>query len=105
MISLRLTPKSSRDAIEGLERLSDGREIIKARVRAIADEGKANAAALHLFSRALDVAMSKVTLVSGSTSRIKMIRIEGDGAVLAKALQLALDNASSTSKTERAHSI
>jgi uncharacterized protein YggU (UPF0235/DUF167 family) len=74
-----------------LDILSDGREIVKARVRAIADQGKANAAALQLFSRALDVASSKVKLVSGSTSRIKIIRIEGDGALLAKTLQLALD--------------
>lgn len=91
IISVRLTPKSSRDAIEGLDILSDGREIVKARVRAIADQGKANAAALQLFSRAFDVASSKVKLVSGSTSRIKIIRIEGDGALLAKTLQLALD--------------
>jgi len=97
IVSVRLTPRSLRDALEGVELLSDGKAIVKARVRAVADQGKANAALLQVISQVLKVPVSKVTLQSGSTSRMKTIRVEGDGAVLAaslaKALQLALDEA------------
>lgn len=95
ILSVRLTPKSSRDALDGVDVLSDGKAIVKVKVRALADQGKANAALLQVISQALKVPVSKVTLVSGSTSRMKIIRVEGDGAVLAaslaKVLQLALD--------------
>ncbi|NDA46624.1 MAG: hypothetical protein EBY21_04975 [Alphaproteobacteria bacterium] len=97
ILSVRLTPKSSRDALDGVDVLSDGKAIVKVKVRALADQGKANAALLQVISQALKVPVSKVTLVSGSTSRMKIIRVEGDGAVLAaslaKVLQLALDEA------------
>jgi uncharacterized protein (TIGR00251 family) len=76
ILSVRLTPRSSRDALEGVELLSDGKAIVKARVRAVADQGRANAALLQVVSQALKVPVSKVTLQSGSTSRMKTIRVE-----------------------------
>jgi uncharacterized protein len=34
MLAVRLTPKGGRDAVETVERLSDGRSMLKVRVRA-----------------------------------------------------------------------
>ena len=38
LLTLRLTPKSSRDAVEGIEVLANGRSVLKARVRAVPEE-------------------------------------------------------------------
>ena len=86
LLSLRLTPKSSRDAIEGVESLSDGRSVLKARVRAVPEDGKANEALLRLLANALDLPMRAMRLVSGATGRTKVIRIEGSPDAIAARL-------------------
>jgi uncharacterized protein (TIGR00251 family) len=89
-LTVRLTPKGGRDAIDGIERLADGRAVLKARVRAAPTEGEANAALVKLLARALDVAPRSVSLRAGETARIKRLRIEGPGAALAAALERIL---------------
>lgn len=86
-VTVRLTPKGGRDAIEGVERLADRRSVLKARVRAAASEGEANAALLKLLARALAVAPRDVSLAAGATARIKRVTIAGDGPTLAAALE------------------
>jgi len=86
-VSARLTPKGGRDAIEGIEQLADGRVVLKARVRAAASEGEANAALVRLIAATLDIAPRRVTLTAGATARIKRLMIEGDAAALAAALE------------------
>lgn len=85
-LSVRLTPKGGRDAIDGTEVLADGRAVLKARVRAAPTEGEANAALVRLLAKALDVAPRRVSVVAGTTARIKRVMIEGDRAALAAAL-------------------
>ena len=87
VIDLRLTPRGGRDALEGTELRADGRAVLKARVRAAATEGEANAALCRLIARELDVAPRQVELAAGATSRIKRIRVRGDPAALITALQ------------------
>jgi uncharacterized protein (TIGR00251 family) len=87
VVSIRLTPKGGRDAVEGVEQLADGRSILKARVRAAPSEGEANAALLKLVARTLDVAARDVDLVAGATARVKRVKIAGDPAALAAALE------------------
>jgi len=43
-LTIRLTPKGGRDAIDGVDVLADGRPVLKIRVRAAASDGEANAA-------------------------------------------------------------
>ena len=83
---MRLTPKGGRDAIDGVETMSDGKAVLKARVRAVPEDGKANAALVELIAKALRVPRSAVTVVAGQTSRVKTLEIAGDGAELAAAL-------------------
>jgi uncharacterized protein len=80
---VRVTPKSSGDVLEGIERLADGTAVLKARVRAAPNDGKANAAVVALVARRLEVASRTLHLAAGATSRIKRIDIDGDADRLA----------------------
>jgi uncharacterized protein YggU (UPF0235/DUF167 family) len=77
-LDVRLTPRSLRDAIEGVERLADGHCVLKARVRAAPVEGEANAALARLIASALGVAPRQVELTAGGAARLKRLRISGD---------------------------
>ena len=87
IVTVRLTPKGGRDAIDGVDTLDDGRAVLKVRVRAIPSEGEANAALGRLLAKAVGVPPSRVDIVGGATSRIKRVKIVGD----AKALGLVLE--------------
>ena len=86
-LAVRLTPKGGRDAVEGIERLADGRCVLKVRVRAAASEGEANAALIRVLAKSLAIAPRDVTLVAGATSRIKRLKIVGQAGALAAALE------------------
>jgi uncharacterized protein len=87
ILTVRLTPKGGRDAVEGIDHLSDGRAVLKVRVRAAPTEGEANAALIALIAKSLKLAPRQVSLVAGATARIKRIRIAGDAARLAGQLE------------------
>lgn len=84
---VRLTPKGGRDAIDGIETLSDGRAVLKVRVQAAPSEGEANAALIKLIAKAVGVPPRDVSLVAGATARIKRLNISGDGPTLVAALE------------------
>jgi uncharacterized protein (TIGR00251 family) len=86
-VALRVTPRGGRDEVDGLERLADGRTVLKVRVRAVADGGAANRAVTELLAKALGVPRVKVRVQSGTTSRLKQIAIDGDPAKLGDALR------------------
>lgn len=86
-VTVRLTPRGGRDAIDGIERRADGQCVLKARVRAAASEGEANAALVALIAHAVSVPPRDVSLVSGATARIKRLAIAGHGPTLAGALE------------------
>ncbi|MEZ5789643.1 MAG: DUF167 family protein [Nitratireductor sp.] len=84
-VFVRVTPKSSRDAIEGLEMSADGKTRLKARVRAVPEDGKANKAVCELVARSASLSKSSVQLSSGTTSRNKSVFIscdEGEVAII-----------------------
>ena len=86
-LTVRLTPRGGRDAIDGVEQMADGRCVLKVRVRAAPSEGEANAALIQLIAKAVSVPRRDVALTAGTTSRIKRILISGDGAALAAKLE------------------
>lgn len=75
---VRLTPKSSRDVVEGVGAGADGRAFLKARVRAVPEQGKANQALEKLLASALGVPAGSVSIVAGGTARLKTVRVAGD---------------------------
>ena len=84
---VRLTPKAALDRIDGVEVTGDGRSHLKIRVRAVPENGAANAALARLVAKAIGVPASSVSVVAGHTSRLKTLRILGDGAELAKSVE------------------
>src|SRR6202789_1218762 len=85
-VALRVTPRGGRDDIDGVETLADGRTVLKVRVRAIAEGGEANRAVTELLASALGVPKAKVRILSGITSRLKQVTVDGDPERLGEAL-------------------
>jgi len=90
-LRIRVTPKASRDAIEGVEALANGSSVLKLRVRAVPADGAANDAVRRLLAKALRLPAGAVSVSSGATARIKTISIEGESAALAAALAKLLE--------------
>jgi uncharacterized protein len=86
-LAVRVTPKGGRDAVDGIAELADGTCVLKVRVRAAASEGAANAAVIRVLAAALGVPGRAVELVAGGRGRVKRLRISGEGAALAAALE------------------
>jgi hypothetical protein len=85
-IRVRVTPRGGRDAIDRVETLSDGRPVLKIRVRAAPEDGAANEAVRRLLAKALKRPASAVSLEAGATARLKTFLISGEGDRLAAAL-------------------
>jgi uncharacterized protein len=93
-VALRVTPRGGRDDIDGIETLSDGRSVVRVRVRAIAEGGEANRAVTELLAKTLGVPKGRVKILSGATSRLKQVAIDGDPRRLGETLrQLTAFNA------------
>ena len=87
VVTVRLTPKGGRDAIEGVEHLVDGRCVLKARVRAAPSDGEANSALARLLAQTLRIAPREIALVGGATSRVKRMLVRGDVRAITAALE------------------
>ncbi len=83
-LRLRVIPNAAHDRIEGFETLADGTSVLKLRVRAVPDKGKANAAVVALLARALGIPRSAVELVAGETARLKTVRVDADATALGR---------------------
>lgn len=89
IITVRLTPKSSADEVLGVEDTADG-PILKARVRAVPDKGRANEAVATLLAQWLDEPKSRAELASGGKSRLKHVLIRGDAQALMSKLAVRI---------------
>ncbi len=85
-LRVRLTPRSSRDAVEGVEQTAEG-VALKARVRAIPENGAANAALERLIAEWLGVPKSTVSVAAGGKSRIKTVVLSDSGQLTQDDLQ------------------
>jgi uncharacterized protein YggU (UPF0235/DUF167 family) len=75
-IEVRLQPRSSHDELTGIR---DG--VLQARVCAAPVGGEANQALCRLIARRAGVAPSRVEVIRGDRSRLKLIRVSGLGPV------------------------
>jgi uncharacterized protein YggU (UPF0235/DUF167 family) len=86
-LTVRLTPRGGRDALDGFEILADGRTVLKARVRAAPTEGEANAALIALIAKQIGLPRSQLAIAGGATARLKTVAVQGDAAALAARLR------------------
>jgi len=70
-LTVRVTPRAARDAVEGLDEAG----AVRVRVTAAPAEGAANAAVTKLLAKTLDLPSRDVVLVSGATSRLKVFDV------------------------------
>ena len=75
---LRVTPNAGKDTVEGVEIRDDGTAVLRIRVKAVPDKGKANAAVVALLAKALGVPKTAMSVTSGETSRMKTVAVAGD---------------------------
>ncbi len=73
-ITVRLTPRAGRDAIDGWGE-DAGQRVLRVRVAAPPADGRANEALVRVLAEALGVARSRVAIVSGRRSRAKVVEI------------------------------
>ncbi len=105
LLIVRLTPKAAKDAIEdciqdtaipsgasqsGPEKNTGNRSVLLARVRAVPEKGKANAALEKLIAKWLGLPKSAVKVTAGSKSRQKTVALTGDHSDLACRLEAAI---------------
>ncbi|TWB26616.1 DUF167 domain-containing protein [Nitrospirillum viridazoti] len=77
-VYLRVTPRASRTAIQGLMEGPEGRQLLKVAVTTVPEDGKANEAVLKLLSKTWRVPKSSLTIVAGLTDRNKVVEVAGE---------------------------
>jgi len=82
VLALRVSPKSSRNAILEPIQTENGLAL-KVAVTAPPDKGRANDAVIALFAKTFGIAKRHVTLISGAADRRKVLRVHGDPRALA----------------------
>lgn len=91
-VAVKLTPKASRDRVQGVAAEADGQAVVKAQVTAVPEDGKANTALIKLLSKQWRVPKTQMEIVQGATDRRKVILISGNGAELAQRLDEWMSN-------------
>lgn len=81
-ITIRLTPQARRDAIEGIMDVADGKRALKVSINAVPEDGKANKALCDFLAKTWKLPKSSLSLVSGHTSRQKLVLVAGDAHAL-----------------------
>jgi hypothetical protein len=77
-LTIRVAPKSGRDAVAGWSRDGNNAPLLKVRVAAAPEDGRANDAVVALLAQRFAVPKKSVTILGGASARIKRVRIGGD---------------------------
>ena len=87
LLAVRVTPRGGRDAVDGVDVMSDGRAVLRLRVRAAPEDGAANAAVIKLLAAELKLRRSDIDISAGATARVKQVLLRGDPRQLTALLQ------------------
>lgn len=90
-LKLRVTPNARQDAVAGVRVWGEETRLL-VRVRAPAQDGKANAAVIAALARWLDMAPQDFRLAAGDRSRLKTVVAAGEPDVLSRRLAERLNH-------------
>ena len=76
-LTVKLTPKASRNGVQGWADGPDGTRVLKVSVTAVPEKGKANEALIALLSKEWKLPKKAFSLIRGETDRLKVLKIEG----------------------------
>jgi uncharacterized protein (TIGR00251 family) len=82
-VAIRLSPRAQADRLVAIAADARGGRIVKASVTAPAAGGRANEALLRLIANAWRLPRRDLSIIAGSASRNKAIRVTGDPQQLA----------------------
>lgn len=68
-------PKARRNGVEGVVQIADNQWALKVMTTEAPEKRKANSAVTALLAEFLNVASSRITLISGETSQLKVFRV------------------------------
>lgn len=74
-ITIKLTPNSKKNEITGWDDNNSKEKILKVRVTAIPEDGKANKALIALLSKHWKIPKTAIKIIRGETNRLKTIEI------------------------------
>ena len=72
IIQVKVIPNAAQNKIEGWQE-----NILRIRIRAVPEKGKANETLIAYLAEKLDISKSSISLISGQSARIKRVAIEG----------------------------
>lgn len=85
-LAVRLTPRAGRNGLDGIVMGADGRVALQLRVSAPPVDGAANTALVAYLAEILNLRKSDIRLVSGATSRQKLLALRGDADAIVASL-------------------
>ncbi|MDB5376790.1 MAG: hypothetical protein JWR00_1236 [Rubritepida sp.] len=77
-LAVRLTPRASREGMDGVVQGPDERRMLQLRLAAPPVDGAANTALIAFVAKALRLRKSEVAIVSGEKARLKLLELSGD---------------------------
>lgn len=72
VIQIKVTPNASKNEMIAWEG-----EVLRIRIRGVPEKGRVNEELIAFLAKTLDIAKSHIQILSGHTSRLKRIKIEG----------------------------
>jgi len=74
-LRIKVLAKSPKNEVTEIMEDDSGEKTIKIRIKAVAKKGKANAELIKFLSKELGVSQSEISIISGKTEQLKLIRI------------------------------
>jgi uncharacterized protein (TIGR00251 family) len=96
IVTVKLTPRARSAAIDGIGEepgLRGAQSVLKVRVTAAPESGKANAAMIDLLARSWRLPRTAFAIVSGDTSRLKRVHIAGETPALLREISQRIEAA------------
>jgi uncharacterized protein (TIGR00251 family) len=89
-VAIRLSPGAGADRLLGIAASAEGRRVLKISVTPPPENGRANEALLQLLVRAWRLPRRDLSIIAGSTSRNKAVRIAGNPGQLIEKIAAAI---------------